>query len=614
MKKLGSVEDLERLRSGILAKRDPKRPSIAVSCGTCCQEGQKIFETFQTEADKRKLTDKIDIRRTGCQGFCQVEPIVTLRPQGVFYVKVIPEDAPEILDETIIKGNIIDRLLYIDPNTGKKATYKKDVTFYQKQMRIVLGNNEMVDPANIDDYLAVGGYSALAKALFRMKPKDIVDAIKRSGLRGRGGAGFPTGIKWETCRNVPSQTRYVICNCDEGDPGAYMDRSLLEGNPNSILEGMIIGAYAVGANEGFIYVRHEYPLAVKNSTIAMIQAREYGLLGSDILGSGFDFDVRITMGGGAFVAGESTALMASIEGKPAEPRAKYIHTTETGLWSKPTVLNNVETWANVPFIVTRGPEWFSKMGTEKSKGTKIFALVGKVHNTGLVEVPMGITLREIVNDIGGGVVEGRELKAVQTGGPSGGCIPAQLMDIPVDYDRLTEAGSMMGSGGMIVMDDRTCMVDVAKFFLTFLQEESCGKCVPCREGIKRMLEVIDDISSGRGTEEHLKLLEDLADVVKDVSLCGLGQTAPNPVLSTIRYFREEYESHLRKKCPAKVCRHLIHYVVDRGKCTGCGVCKKLCPQNAITGEPKGTHSISDTSCVRCNICLENCSFSAIMVE
>jgi NADH:ubiquinone oxidoreductase subunit F (NADH-binding)/ferredoxin len=378
---------------------------------------------------------------------------------------------------------------------------------------------------------------------------------------------------------------------------------------------MVIGGYAIGASEGFIYVRHEYPLAIKNSTIALIQAREYGLLGSDILGSGFNFDVRISMGGGAFVAGESTALMASIEGKMAEPRAKYIHTTEIGLWGKPTVLNNVETWTNVPFIIVRGPEWFSKIGTDRSKGTKIFSLVGKVKNTGLVEVPMGITLGEIVNDIGGGVLEGRKLKAVQTGGPSGGCIPAQLMGIPVDYEKLTEAGSMMGSGGMIVMDDRTCIVDVAKYFLTFLQDESCGKCLPCREGMKRMLEIMDDISSGKGTEEHLELLEELAGVVRDTSLCGLGQTAPNPVLSTIRYFREEYESHIRKKkCPAKVCRNLIHYIVDEDRCTGCGLCKRLCPQNAVTGELKEAHFISDSLCVRCNICFENCPFSAIMVE
>jgi NADH:ubiquinone oxidoreductase subunit F (NADH-binding)/NAD-dependent dihydropyrimidine dehydrogenase PreA subunit len=463
--------------------------------------------------------------------------------------------------------------------------------------------------------VATGGYQSLAKALFQMKPADIIEEIKLSGLRGRGGAGYPTGKKWENCRKAPGEMKYVICNCDEGDPGAFMDRALLEGNPHSIIEGMLIGANAIGANEGFIYVRHEYPFAYKNAGVAIKQVRKAGLLGKNILGSGFDFDVEVAQGGGAFVCGESTALIASIEGRVGEPRSKQIHTVEQGLWGKPTNINNVETWANVPLIINRGSKWFASIGTEKSKGTKIFSLVGKVKNTGLVEVPMGITLKEIVFDIGGGQQNGKKIKAVQTGGPSGGCIPASLFNLPVDFDSLAQAGSMMGSGGMIVMDEETCMVDVAKYFVHFLQEESCGKCLPCREGLKRMGEILDSITEGRGNQESLSLLEELAEVVVDTSLCGLGKTAPNPVLSALRYFRPEFEAHIhQKRCPAGVCTPLIQYSISETDCTGCGACAKVCPTQAIKGEKKQSHLILAEICSKCGSCKDVCKANAVMVQ
>ena len=615
MERIMNCSDLERLRKAIIEERDPKKTCIAICSGTGCQayECEKVTDAFLSELEKQKMKDKVDVRRTGCRGFCQRGPITVVYPEGIFYQKVRSEDAKEIVSETILNKRIVDRLLYTDPSSGQKFVFERDVPFYNKQMRILLGNNAFVDATKIEDYIAIGGYSALEKVLSKMKPEQVINVIKRSGLRGRGGAGFPTGDKWESCRKAEGDVRYVICNADEGDPGAYMNRSLLEGNPHSIIEGMIIGAYAIGSNEGYVYVRHEYPLAVKNLTIALDQAREYGFLGKDILGADFSFDVRIRRGGGAFICGESTALMASIEGKVGEPRAKYVHTVEKGLWNRPSNLNNVETWANVPLIILKGADWFSNIGTKKSKGTKIFSLVGKINNTGLVEVPMGITLREIIYDIGGGIPDGKEFKAVQTGGPSGGCIPEKLLSLPVDFEKLTEVGSMMGSGGMIVMDEGTCMVDVAKYFLNFLLEESCGKCAPCREGIKRMLEITTDISLGQGEAEDLELLEELATVVKDFSLCALGQTASNPVLSTLQYFRGEYEAHLDKKCPAGVCKALIEYFIHEDKCNGCGLCRKNCPQSAIIGEPKKPHAIVNEKCIKCGICRESCKFEAVAI-
>jgi NADH-quinone oxidoreductase subunit F len=546
---------------------------------------------------------------------------VVIHPQKILYQRVKPEDAPKIFQETILKGKILDSLLYEHPTTGEKITHEDEVPFYKKQMRIIFGNNGSIDPTQIEDYLAVGGYRALTKALSSMRPEQIIQEVKKANLRGRGGGGFPAGVKWETCKKAPGDIRYVICNADEGDPGAYMDRSLLEGNPHSVLEGMIIGAYAIGAHEGYIYVRNEYPLAVINIGIAIEQARELGFLGEDILGLGFNFDVKVSRGGGAFVCGESTALMASIEGNVGEPRAKHIHTVISGLWDRPTNLNNVETWANVPVIIDRGADWYTRIGTEGSKGTKIFSLVGRVNNTGLVEVPMGISLREIVYDMGGGIPGGRKFKAIQTGGPSGGCIPESLIDLPVDFDRLTEVGSMMGSGGMIVMDESTCMVDVAKYFTNFLKDESCGKCTSCREGTKRMHEILTEITEGRGTIEQVDLLEELGWVTAEASLCGLGQTAPNPVLSTIRYFRDEYREHIiNKRCPAKVCRALIEYRILSDVCTRCGRCAKACPEKAITGkrrtkkEEGEPFKIDTEKCSKCGMCFETCKFEAIEVQ
>lgn len=617
MKRIINRDHLEEIRRILLERKDPEKLCITISSGTCGQVrgSQKVVEGIYDAVKKYEAKDKVSIRVTGCHGFCLVEPIVIIYPDGIFYQRVEAKDAEDIIKETILNNRIVDRLLYVDQTSGEKIVYEKDIPFFRKQMRLLLGNNRFVDPTKIEDYITVGGYKALCKVLFEMKPEDVIEVIKKSGLRGRGGAGFSTGIKWESCRNAEGDMRYVVCNADEGDPGAYMDRSLLEGNPHSIIEGMVIGAYAIGAHEGYIYVRYEYPLAIKNTRIALNQAREYGLLGKDILGSKFDFDIKVAMGGGAFVCGESTALMASIEGKMGEPRAKYIHTVERGLFHKPTNLNNVKTWANVPLIINKGADWYSKIGTEKSKGTGVFSLVGKINNTGLIEVSMGTPLRQIIYDIGGGIPKGKKFKAIQTGGPSGGCIPEKLLDIPVDFEKLTEAGSMMGSGGIIVMDENTCMVDMARYFLDFLEDESCGKCVPCREGIKRMLEIVVDISSGRGKEEDLRLLQELAEMVKDFSLCGLGQTAPNPVLSTLRYFRDEYEAHVRdKKCPAGVCKDLITYFIFEDKCTGCGACSKLCPQQAIDGEPNKLHVIDSAKCIRCGICRDACPFEAIVVK
>ena len=612
-----TAHDFDAVRESILKARDPNKPYIAVCGGTGCHAYgcKKVSEAFGSAIKTHGLEKKVDLRTTGCHGFCEKGPLVVIHPQKVFYHRVSPEDVEDIVTKTVVNGKIVDRLLYKDPGTSKTLTHEGEIPFYKKQMRLVFGQNGQIDPRSITDYIALGGYEALQKALFEMSPEEVIEAIKQSGLRGRGGGGFPTGVKWETCRKAHGDIRYVICNADEGDPGAYMDRSVLEGNPHRVLEGMIIGAYAIGSHEGYVYVRHEYPLAVENVHIAIAQAEEFGLLGKNILGSDFDFSIKVSRGGGAFVCGESTALMASLEGRVGEPRAKHIHTVESGLWNRPSNLNNVETWANVPLIIKNGADWFASIGTEKSKGTKIFSLVGKIVNTGLVEVPMGISLREIIYDIGGGIRGGKKFKAVQTGGPSGGCIPEQFLDLPVDYERLTEVGSMMGSGGMIVMDEDNCMVDVARYFLDFLKSESCGKCVPCREGIKQMLAILTDITRGKGEPGDIELLEELATAVAENSLCALGGTAPNPVLTTIKYFRDEYEAHIRdKKCPAGVCRELITYVIDAETCTGCGRCKKACPQEAISGEKKKPHVIDLSKCIKCGVCYENCKFDAIRIE
>jgi NADH-quinone oxidoreductase subunit F len=537
-----------------------------------------------------------------------------IEPGNIFYCHISSEDAFEIVYQTIIKGEVIERLLYKDPVSGKSIRTEAEIPFYQAQDRQILSQNLMVDPCSIDDYIVTGGYSALTRVLGRMMPEKIIKEIKASGLRGRGGGGFPTGRKWSECKEAPGDEKYVICNADEGDPGAYMDRCVLEGNPHLVLEGMMIGAWAVGARKGYIYVRNEYPLAVKHSRIAVEQARELGLLGQNILGSSFSFDVDIARGGGAFVCGESTALMASVEGKVGEPRPKDVHTVVDGVFHKPTTLNNVETWANVPAIILNGSSWFASKGTQGSKGTKILALTGRIKNTGLVEVAMGIPIRTVVFDIGGGAVDGNPIKAVQIGGPSGGCLPVDKFDLPIDFDVLSEAGSMVGSGGMVVMDEASCMVDVAKYFLNFLQDESCGKCVPCRLGIDRMLEIITDITEGRGRPEQLPLLEELADTVSQTALCGLGKTAPNPVISTLRYFRPEYEAHIKeKKCAAGVCKALITYSIDPDKCNGCGICLRGCVYKAITGSKKQPHIIDTRLCQKCGICRSECKFDAIRV-
>ena len=614
MERISSIEKLDTLRDNILLKQGAVTRCLTLCGGTGCRAYgcMEVVEAFKKELKKRGLTRKVTVKTTGCHGFCERGPMVLISPEGIFYEQISTKDVPEIVEKTLLEEEVVDRLVYKDPNTGKPILKEIDIPFYRLQNRFLLGENLVIDPTSIDDYIAQGGYKALWKALTQMSPEKIIDEVKLSGLRGRGGGGFPTGRKWESCRKAEDLIKYVICNADEGDPGAYMDRSLLEGNPHKILEGMIIGAYAIGAQQGYIYVRNEYPLAVTHATQALKDARKYGFLGKDIFGSGFDFDVKITRGGGAFVCGESSALMASLEGRPGEPRAKYVHTVEKGLFDLPTTLNNVESWANVPMIVLDGADKFAKLGTKGSKGTKIFSLVGKINNTGLVEVPMGMTLRKIIFDIGGGVPDGKAFKAVQTGGPSGGCLPEHMLDLTVDFDELAKAGSMMGSGGMIVMDEENCMVDVARYFVTFLEEESCGKCTPCREGLRRMKDILTDVCEGRGTEDSIEQLERLSVAMKAASLCELGRTAANPVLTTIQYFRDEYETHIRKKkCPAFVCRQLVHYSILAKKCTGCQACVRVCPANCISGKKKKVHVIDQALCIHCGSCFDVCRFDAV---
>jgi NADH-quinone oxidoreductase subunit F len=609
--------ELERQRTKILAERDPSKLSIMVCGGSGCLalNSDELSIALNQALTDQGVQTKVELKTVGCRGFCEQGPLVVVHPERIFYTQVKPKDAAEIVSKTIIQGEIIERLLYEDPQTGQKIKHEPEVPFYKEQKRILLKNSGLIEPRKIDDYIATGGYKALEKALLEMTPEAVIEEIKKSDLRGRGGAGFPTGRKWELCRLAAGDIKYVICNADEGDPGAFQDRSLIESNPHSILEGIIIGAYAIGARHGYIYIRNEYPLAVKLIRLAAQQAKEYGLLGENILGSGFSFDFEIQLGAGAFVCGEETALMASIEGRIGEPRARPPYPAESGLWGKPTNINNVKTWAWVPNIINNGAEWFSQMGTEKSKGTTIFSIVGKVKNTGLVEVPMGISLRELIENIGGGSSTDKKLKAVQTGGPSGGCIPESLWHLPVDYDSLREAGSMMGSGGMIVMDESTCMVDMARYFLNFSKFESCGKCTACREGAKRMYEILDYITRGFGQEGDIELLESLGQSVKAGSLCGLGQTIPNPVLTTIRYFREEYEAHIKdKSCPAGVCKELITFYVVPDKCTGCGVCARYCADNAISGEKGKPYAIDEEKCARCGMCREVCNFDAVLVR
>ncbi len=608
--------DLEQMRLQRSAHSRLDQPRICICSGTGClaNKSGECAQAMATELEKQGLSDKVELRRTGCYGFCERGPVVVVEPDNVCYLDVSPKDVVEIIETTVRKHEVIERLLYKDQD-GSRVRSLDEIPFYRYQTRLLLHANTQIDPTSITDYISIGGYRALAKALTEMKPQEIVDEIKAANLRWRGGGGFPAGVKWETTRKAAGEEKYVIVNGDEGDPGAYMDRSLLEGNPHSILEGLIIGAYAVGAHQGFVYVRQEYPLAVENTMKAIEQAREYGLLGKNILGSHFDFDVAIHRGAGAFVSGESSALMNAIEGHVGEPRPKYVHTSVKGLWDKPTNLNNVETWANVPLIIERGAAWFQSLGTKNSKGTKVFSLTGKVRNSGLVEVPMGMTLRDIVDKIGGGMHPGRTLKAVQTGGPSGGFIPESMLDIKVDFDELWEAGSMMGSGGMIVMDDETCMVDTTRFYVDFLAHESCGQCVPCREGLRQMLKILNRMSEGHGREGDIELLEELCDLLADASLCALGSSAPFPVRSAFKHFRHEFETHIREKCcPALVCKELIHYEIDAAKCTGCLICKRECPTEAIFGAAKTPSKIDQARCTKCGNCQVVCpaKFGAVI--
>ena len=590
------------------------RAHVLICKGTGCTASgaPSVYSAMQEELRRRKLDREIMLVETGCHGMCEMGPIVVVYPEGAFYCRVTPEDVPEIVEEHLYKGRLVERLLYTVPSEMTKIPHYRDIPFYSKQQRIVLRNCGYINPEHIEEYISRDGYQAIAKALLEMTPEKTLEEVKKSGLRGRGGAGFPTGLKWEFARKAPGDKKYIICNADEGDPGAFMDRSVLEGDPHSLIEGMLLGAYAIGADEGYIYCRAEYPLAIKRLKNAIAQAEEFGLLGDRIMGTDFSFHLHIKEGAGAFVCGEETALMASIEGKRGMPTPRPPFPAQHGLWGKPTNINNVETWANVPQIILNGAEWYSSIGTEKSKGTKVFALTGKVKNTGLIEVPMGITIREIVYELGGGILNDKGFKAVQIGGPSGGCLTKEHLDLPVDYESLTAAGAIMGSGGLVVMDEDTCMVDVSKFFLEFTQRESCGKCVPCREGTKQMLLLLEKITRGEGTMEDLETLEELAQMVKRMSLCGLGQTAPNPVLTTLQYFRDEYEAHIKdRECPAKACTALIAYTIDPEACKKCGLCAKNCPVNCISGDRQTPYKIDQERCIKCGTCLEVCPFNAV---
>ena len=593
------------------------RSHVLVCGGTGCTSSgsQRIIDRLEKEIAAQGLSEEVGVVKTGCFGLCALGPIMIVYPEGTFYSMVQEDDIPEIVAEHLLKGRVVTRLLYEETTKTDKITPLNETDFYKKQHRVALRNCGVINPEDIEEYIGTGGYEALGIVLTEKKPEDVIQILLDSGLRGRGGAGFPTGLKWKFAAANEADQKYVCCNADEGDPGAFMDRSILEGDPHAVLEAMAIAGYAIGASQGYIYVRAEYPIAVKRLEIAIAQAREYGLLGENIFESGFNFDIELRLGAGAFVCGEETALMTSIEGSRGEPRPRPPFPALKGLFQKPTILNNVETFANIPQIIVNGPEWFASMGTEKSKGTKVFALGGKINNTGLVEIPMGTTLREIVEEIGGGIPGGKKFKAAQTGGPSGGCIPAEHLDVPIDYDNLIAIGSMMGSGGLIIMDEDTCMVDIAKFFLEFTVDESCGKCTPCRIGTRRMLEILEKITKGQAEMEDLDRLEELCNHLKTSSLCALGQTAPNPVLSTLRYFRDEYIAHIvDKKCPAGVCKDLLHYKIDPDKCKGCTLCARTCPADAIIGSVREVHMINPEKCVKCGACMEKCRFGAIYEE